>query len=69
MQSNLINMDTEGAIESPHINGVSVLSGLNLEKINGRSIFPQGQSKSLQCMFHIPRVCVGYEIVDSQRGA
>ena len=46
MQSNLINMDTEGAIESPHINGVSVLSGLNLEKSNGRSIFPQGQSKS-----------------------
>ena len=39
-------MDTEGAIESPHINGVSVLSGLNLEKSNGRSIFPQGQSKS-----------------------
>ena len=69
MQSNLINMDTEGAIESPHINGVSVLSGLNLEKINGRSIFPQGQSKSLQCMFHIPRVCVRYEIVDSQQGA
>ena len=69
MQSNLINMDTEGAIESPHINGVSVLNGLNLEKINGRSIFPQGQSKSLQCIFHIPRVCVGYEMVDSQQGA
>ena len=42
MQSNLINMDTEGAIESPHINGVSVLSGLNLEKINGRSYLSPG---------------------------
>ena len=59
----------KGAIESPHINGVSVLSGLNLERINGRSIFPQGQSKSLQCIFHFPRVCAGYEMVDSQRGA
>ena len=45
---------------------VSVLSGLNLEKINGRSIFPQGQSKKLQCIFHIPRVCVGYEIANGR---
>ena len=29
----LHNKDTEGAIESVHINGVSVLSGLNLEKM------------------------------------
>ena len=29
----LHNTDTEGAIESVHINGVSVLSGLNLEKM------------------------------------
>ena len=32
-------MDTEGPIESVHINGVSVLSRLNVEN------FPQGQSK------------------------
>ena len=35
-------MDAKGAIESPHINGVSVLSGLNLEKINGRSYLSPG---------------------------
>ena len=33
IESNSINMDTEGAIERIHINEVSVLSGLNLEKI------------------------------------
>ena len=32
-QSNLVKMDHEGAIESFRINGVTVLSGLNLEKI------------------------------------
>ena len=33
VQSNSVNTDTEGDIESGHINGVSVLSELNLEKM------------------------------------
>ena len=33
LQSNPVNTDSEGAIESVHINGVSVLSGLSLEKM------------------------------------
>ena len=33
IQSKPFNTVTEGLIESVHINGVSVLSGLNLEKI------------------------------------
>ena len=33
LQSNPVNMDTEGAIESVRINGVSVLSRSNLEKV------------------------------------
>ena len=33
LRSNPVNTDTEGAIESVHINGVSVLSEVNLEKI------------------------------------
>ena len=37
MQSNLFNMDTKGAMESVDINGMSVLSSLNLE----RALFPQ----------------------------
>ena len=41
MQLNLFNMGTKGAIESVHINGMSVLSSLNLE----RAFFPPGQSK------------------------
>ena len=41
MQLNIFNMGTERAIESVHINGMSVLSSLNLE----RAFFPQGQSK------------------------
>ena len=32
VQANLVNTDTEGAIESVCIHGMSVLSGLNLEK-------------------------------------
>ena len=44
-------MDTEGAIESPHFNGVSVLSGLNLEKINGRSIFPRDKANRYSVCF------------------
>ena len=39
MQSNLVNTDTEGAIESFRINGVSVFSRLNLENMWGFS-FP-----------------------------
>ena len=35
MQSNPVNTDTEGAIESVRINGVSVLTGRNLEKYEG----------------------------------
>ena len=46
MQSNHVNTDTEGAIESVHINGVPVLSGRVVRKIsscrvnttNGREI-------------------------------
>ena len=33
VQSNPVNMDTGGAIESVCISGVSVLIGLNLEKM------------------------------------
>ena len=33
LQSNRINMDTEGATESVHINWVFVSSRLNLEKM------------------------------------
>ena len=33
VQSNPVDTDNEGAIESVRINGVSVLSGLNLEKM------------------------------------
>ena len=39
MQSNPVNTDTEGAIESFRINGVSVFSRLNLENTWGLS-FP-----------------------------
>ena len=38
-------MDNEGAIESVRLSGESVLSSLNLEKINVRALSPQGQSK------------------------
>ena len=41
MQSNLLNMGTNRAIECVHINGMSRLSSFNLE----RAFFPQGQSK------------------------
>ena len=42
MQLDLFNMGTKGAIESVHINGMSVvLSSLNLE----RAFFPAGESK------------------------
>ena len=44
IQLNPFTTDTQGAIESGLINGVSVLSGFNLEK-NVRAFFPQGQSK------------------------
>ena len=33
IQSNPVNTDIEGSVESARINGVSVLSGLNLEKM------------------------------------
>ena len=44
LQSNPVYMDTEGAIESFCIKGMSVLSGLNLEKII-RTFFLLRQSK------------------------
>ena len=37
-------MDTEGAIEGVRIKGMSVLTGLKLEKII-RTFFPLGESK------------------------
>ena len=40
MQSNLFNMDTKGAIESVHINGMSILSSLNLETKSVLVSFP-----------------------------
>ena len=40
MQSNPANTDTEGAVKNVHINGVSVLKRLNLEKMEGLS-FPR----------------------------
>ena len=44
VQSNPVNMDTEGTIESVRsVNGVSVLTGLNLEKCKGLS-FPRGKT-------------------------
>ena len=33
IQSNPVNTDIEGSVESVRINGVCVLSGLNLEKM------------------------------------
>ena len=33
LQSNTVNTGTQGAIESVHINGVSVFSGLTVEKM------------------------------------
>ena len=42
MELDVFNMGTKGAIESVHINGMSVvLSSLNLE----RAFFPPGQSE------------------------
>ena len=46
LQSNPVNMDSEGAIESVHINRVSVISGLNLEKMKGLS-FPRDKANCL----------------------
>ena len=43
VQSDSVITDTEGAIESVLIKGVSVLSRLNLEKIS--AFFPQRQRK------------------------
>ena len=33
VQSNHVNTDTEGVVERVHVNGVSVLSGLNVKKV------------------------------------
>ena len=46
IQSNSVNTDTEGATESVCINGVSVLSGLNLEKMQGLCFFRTKQTVS-----------------------
>ena len=45
IQSNSINRDTEGAIESVCIYVVSVLSGSVEFKENVRALFPQGQRR------------------------
>ena len=37
------NTDTEGAVKNVHINGVSVLNRLNLEKMEGLS-FPRDEA-------------------------
>ena len=39
IQSNAVKTDSEGGIESVRINGVSVLSGLNLEKMFNGFLF------------------------------
>ena len=44
LRSNPLNADIEGGIDSVHINGVSVLSGLNLGKMRGLS-FPSDKEK------------------------
>ena len=44
LRSNLVSADTGGGMKSVHINGISVLSGLNLGKTI-RAFFPQGQGK------------------------
>ena len=46
VQSNHVNTDTEGVVERVHVNGVSVLSGLNLKKILGLP-FPTDKAKWL----------------------
>ena len=43
IQSNPVNTDIEGSVESVCINEVSVLSGLNLEKMKGLS-FPRDKT-------------------------
>ena len=43
VQSNPVNMDTEGATQSVPINGVSVFSRLNLEKMFGL-FFPRDKA-------------------------
>ena len=47
VQSNLVNMDTEGTIESVCIHGVSALSGLNLEK-KCKGILSQGTKQTVR---------------------
>ena len=46
VQANLVNTDTEGTTESVHIHGVSVLSGLNLEK-KCKGILSQGTKQTV----------------------
>jgi len=43
IQSDLVNTDIEGSVESVRINEVSVLSGLNLEKMKG-VFFPRDKA-------------------------
>ena len=47
VQSNLVNTDTEGAIESVRIHGASVLSRLNLEK-KCKGILSQGTKQTVR---------------------
>ena len=46
MQPKPLNMVSEGVMESVRVNGVTVLSGLNLEKIQGLS-FPRDKPSAV----------------------
>ena len=46
VQSNPVTLDTEGAIENVHIDEVSIISRLNLEKMYGLS-YPMDKANCL----------------------
>ena len=54
VQSNPVYTDTEGAIESVRINGVSVLTGWNLEKCEG---FLSPGAKQTVCNNEVSILC------------
>ena len=62
IQSHPVNTNTEGVIEGVHINGVSILSRLNLEEIyRGYYMATWGYKISLQVLKNISRVCAAIE--------
>ena len=62
IQSNPVNTDTEGVIEGVRINGVSILSRLNLEEIyRGYYMAAWGYEISLRVLKNITRVCATNE--------